>query len=139
MDHFGIGLALRGMFQTYLRCARQTGRTTSLIDSVRDGDRIVFVNEQQARLVKGRLHDRGLKTVECVVVPPDQVVRLFEMGTPKGRTIFDHVWIEAFYERAIDRALAEVDHLQRETSGPGAAHEETRIQAMAEISHRRWR
>ena len=41
MDHFGIGAALLGAANIYFNSARQTGRTTSLIESVKDGDRII--------------------------------------------------------------------------------------------------
>ena len=48
MDHFGIGAAMRGMFLNYMHSARRSGRTTSLVESVKDGDRIVFAERREA-------------------------------------------------------------------------------------------
>lgn len=33
MDHFGIGSAVKGALEVYLRASRGTGRTTSLLES----------------------------------------------------------------------------------------------------------
>jgi hypothetical protein len=50
---------------------------------------------------------------------------VFEFGTPQGRTIFDHTWVEQQYMAAIARTMQEIDHLEREASGYGEAHRET--------------
>ena len=52
MDHFGIGAAMRGMALTYIQSARRTGRTTSVVESVKDGDRIVFADRREAERVR---------------------------------------------------------------------------------------
>jgi len=128
MDHFGIGAAMQGVAQTYFRSARRTGRTTSLVDSVKDGDRIVFAESREAERVRRLCLERGVK-VDCVVVDPKTPQRVFERGTPTGRTIFDNSWIELKYLEAIERTQQGIDHLEREASGYGAAHRETRRQA----------
>lgn len=128
MDHFGIGAAVKGVVQTYFRTARGTGRTTSLIESVKDGDRVVFLTKQDAQRTERLFRDRGV-VVECVIIPVDQPDRVFERGTPKGRTIFDHRWVEEFYTSAIDRAASAIDHFERQSSGYGEAHREARRQA----------
>ena len=125
MDHFGIGAALLGAAQIYFRSARGTGRTTSLIESVKDGDRIVVSTSREVRRIEGLLAERGLK-VAVLVVNPDNPGRLFEVGTSEGRTIFDHSWVEQYYQQALERASSGLDHLQRESSGFGTAHYETR-------------
>ena len=40
MDHFGIGAGLTGAMDIYFHASRGTGRTTSLVDSVKEGDRV---------------------------------------------------------------------------------------------------
>jgi hypothetical protein len=137
MDHFGIEAAMRGMLLTYQRCARQSGRTTSLVESVKDGDRIVFAERREAERVERLLKERGVK-VACIVIDPNDARRLMERGSlsSDGRTIFDHTWVESFYAQAIDRAASDIDFLQRETSGYGEAHRETARRAK-EIA--RWR
>lgn len=128
MDHFGIGAAIQGITRVYFRSARQTGRTTSLVESVKDGDRIVFANGKEAEIMRRLCVERGVK-VECIVVEPRTPERVFEIGTPEGRTIFDHTWVEQRYLLALDRVQQEIDYLERVASGYGEAHRETRRRA----------
>ena len=128
MDHFGIGAAIQGIASVYFRSARQTGRTTSLVESVKDGDRIIFANGKEAERVRRLCLERGV-TVECIVVEPKTPERVFERGTPEGRTIFDHSWVEQRYLFVLDCAQQEIDHLEREASGYGEAHRETKRRA----------
>lgn len=125
MDHFGIGAAMQGMARIYCQSARRTGRTTSLVESVKAGDRIVFADSREAERVRLLCLERGVE-VECIVVDPKTPERAFERGTPEGRSIFDHSWVEQWYLLALENARAGLDHLERETSGYGEAHRETR-------------
>jgi hypothetical protein len=131
MDHFGIGAAMRGMLLNYQHCARRTGRTTSLVESVKDGDRIVFADRREAERVERLLKERAID-VACIVVDPNNPGRLMERPSLSDdrRTIFDHTWVELFYQQAIERAAADIDYLQRETSGRGEAHRNTARQAV---------
>lgn len=137
MDHFGIGAAMRGMLLNYQYSSRRTGRTTSLVESVKDGDRIVFADRREAERVERLVKERGV-TVKCIVIDPKDPGRLMERGSLSGdgRTIFDHTWVEQFYTAAIERAASDIDHLQRETSGHGEAHRETARRAEEIV---RWR
>ena len=125
MDHFGIGQAMTGMVRTYFMSARRTGRTTSLVESVKDGDRIVFSNAREMDRVKRLLRDRGAK-VECIVIDPLSPERICERGPSQGRTIFDHTWVELYYSALIDGGQRGLDRLEREASGHGEAHRETK-------------
>lgn len=128
MDHFGIGAAVRGAAIIYMQSARQTGRTTSLVESVKDGDRIIFGDGREAKRVERLCKERGVK-VECVVVSPKEPEGVFDRGTPQGRTIFDHSWVEQYYLNAIEQAQGDIDRLERQASGYGEAHRETRRRA----------
>jgi len=128
MDHYGIGAALKGAVSVYFHSARRTGRTTSLVESVKDGDRIVFADEREANRVRRLCLDRGVN-VECVVVDPRRPEGVFERGTPEGRSIFDHSWVEQQYVYRLESVRLDIDHLERQTSGYGEAHRETRRQA----------
>jgi hypothetical protein len=124
MDHFGIGAGMQAAAAIYMHSARRTGRTTSLVESVKDGDRIVFSDPREAARVKRLCDERGVY-VDCRVVDPKTPERVFEFGTPQGRTRFDHTWVEQRYTAAIARTMQEIDHLEREASGYGEAHRET--------------
>lgn len=128
MDHFGIGAAIQGAAKIYMQSARCTGRTTSLVESVKEGDRICFADSKEAERVRRLCLERGV-AIECVVIDPKQPERIFERGTPKGRTLFDHSWVQQYYLAAIERAGAEIDHFEQQASGYGEAHRETRRRA----------
>ena len=128
MDQFGIGQGMKGITNVYYQSARQTGRTTALVESVKNGDRICFLNAKEAERVKRLCRNRGVE-VECIVVPPKSPDKLFDRGTSEGRTIFDHSWVEAFYANAIERAAQDISHFERESSGFGMDHRETQQKA----------
>lgn len=125
MDLFGIGAAMKSMSRVYFQSARGCGRTISMVESLKDGDRIVFVNRNEAERVERMCKERGVD-VECIVVPVKEPNKLFERGTSQGRTIFDHSWVEERYKLYIDDCENELDFFERENSGYGEAHRETK-------------
>ena len=56
--------------------------------------------------------------------------KLLQKPPSKGRTLFDHTWVERFYLHQMEQAIQEIDHLQRESSGFGTQHIETRRTAI---------
>ena len=134
MDLFGIGLAIQGMTEMYFRGARGAGRTISMIESVQDGDRIIFVKGDEARRVERLLKERN-KDVACITIPPSKNPMEI-LGTSQGRTVFDHSWVEEFYLRAIDRTAKDINYFQENLSGFGTPHIETRRMAKEAA---RWR
>lgn len=135
MDAFGIGNGVQGAVNIYCQSARRTGRTTALVESLKDGDRVVFTDRREADRVKHLCKELGV-AIDTMVVETTDPSRLFDKGTPTGRTVFDHSWVEKFYMEAIASAQKQIDHFQRETSGFGMAHVETRMKAQ-EIA--KWR
>jgi len=131
MDHFGIGAAMKGMLLTYVQTSRRTGRTTSLLESLKDGDRVIFSDVRHAREFERLTKERGIK-VDCVTIDPgdDLGLNKLESSPGDGRTILDHVWVEQYYERWIDRTARVIDNIQKNLSGYGAAHRETRRSAI---------
>lgn len=125
MDHFGIGAGLLGAANIYFNSARQTGRTTSLIESLKDGDRIVVRTYQEGYYLKSRLVGRGLK-VDILSISPTTPEKLFEQPASQGRTIFDHQWLEDYYNISLRSIVKSLDNMQRDLSGFGTAHYETR-------------
>lgn len=128
MDIFGIGTALQGATRIYFKSARRTGRTTSMLESLSDGDRVYFPTNQQAIYFEDFAKQRG-KKIECRVVCPKHPTRVFDMGTCQGRAVFDHSWLEKFYLEQLNYAEETVDKLQKETSGWGEAHKQTKLKA----------
>lgn len=128
MDIFGIGNAIRGCLTIYFQGARRSGRTTHMIDSLHDGDRVVFSNSVEADRVRRLCKERGVD-VDIVTVDPRRPYDLFERPTSRRRTVFDHIWVEQYYQAAFDRAEADLKHITTQCSGYGEAHRETRRRA----------
>mgnify|MGYP000302334208 CR=1 FL=1 len=129
MDAFGIGAALQGTQQVYFRSARQTGRTTALLESLKPGDHVVCADAKSVARYKRLIEELGVKNIRLSVVAVNDPQSLFEKPTAEGRTVFDHTWLELFYTRQLEEATRFIDKLQREASGPGMAHVETRLAA----------
>jgi hypothetical protein len=128
-DFFGIGNAIRGGVHIYFSGSRQTGRTQSLVNSLKDGDRVIFTTHQEAKRVERLALDRGI-TISCAVINPKTPETIFEHATSQGRTIFDHSWVEQFYANAIEKAASDIFWLEVQSSGFGEAHRETQRKAL---------
>lgn len=129
MDFFGIGAAVQGAARIYFRSACRSGRTTYLINSLKPGDRVIFKNHQEMNRVRNLCKERGVQEISFVVTPPKDPSRIFNRGTPQGRVIFDHSWLEDYYNLQLENIDQDITHLEREASGWNEAHEETRLAA----------
>lgn len=130
MDHFGIGAAMKSMAQIYSHSARRTGRTTAFMNSLKDGDRIVCAQGREAERLRRLCQERSLNVTVLAISPKDPGA-LFQHGTSKGRTLFEHTWVEQYFQLVIEGAVDRIDVLQRESSGRGLQHEQTRQQSEA--------
>jgi hypothetical protein len=128
MDHFGIGAALLGAARIYSQSARRSGRTTSLLESLNDGDRVCCADRASSDDLRRRIAERKLK-VEVITISPSRPDEISQRSTSTGRTLFDHSWVEQYYQLALEHAAASIDHFQRQSSGFGTAHIETRRKA----------
>ena len=128
MDAFGIGNAIIGAARVYFQSARRTGRTTALLESLQPGDRVVCLSTQQAQHLRQRIKDQNIDAT-VIVVPTEIPERVFEQRTSIGRTIFDHAWVEQYYLNQLEHAVSDIDSIQRQSSGYGQPHLETKLSA----------
>jgi hypothetical protein len=124
MDHFGIGNGLRGATRIYFQSGRRTGRTTSLIDSLKGGERVICSEPRDAERIRRACRERDIR-VDVIVQNPTRLHALADLPKSEGRTLFDHSWVESFYMRAFEQATQDVDHWQHLLSGDDAKHEPT--------------
>lgn len=102
MNDYGIGAALRGVAEVYFRAARRTGRTTTLLENLQNGDRVVFATKKEAsnfmRVAAGTV------IIHPLVVDPSRPGSLQSHFSrcSTGRTFFDHGWLEEFYRYALE-------------------------------------
>lgn len=118
MDHSGIGSALIATSNVYFKSARQSGRTTQLLDSVKDGDRIIFATHKEARRFEQLAKEKG-KCIEVVSVGTGNYGIEFihqNLTTSKGRTFFDHGWVEARYLHVLEDERKFIDKMQNDLS-----------------------
>ncbi len=125
MDFFGIGQMVTAVVEVAFRSGRQTGRTTTLVESLKDGDRVICPNSSVVRHVEKLCKQRGLD-VQVLLIPPGDAHKVLEYGTAQGRCLFEHTWVEEYYRQAISRASNEISHLQASATGYDYRHIETR-------------
>lgn len=126
-DTFGIGTAIRGIINNYFICSRNTGRTISMIQSLKEGDRVIFHSSDHARYAERIAKEFGVK-LEYSVIPPHKADEVFRRRT-EGRTIFDHTWLEIYYQNVFENAFKHISNITVESSGYGIRHLETKRQA----------
>ena len=129
MDFFGIGVGIEGAARVYCISARQSGRTISLINSLKTGDRVVFHNIDEAKRVKNLCKARHIK-IDYIIVPTGKPYRIFDKGPSQGRTILDHSWVENFYLERIASLKYDIQTFQVKASGGDEANEETKQKAI---------
>ena len=127
-DIFGIYEGVCGAAGIYFRSARGAGRTTNMIYALKEGDRVVFPNEQTAREAKRLCKERDVD-IDCIIVPPKYPELAFQKGTSQGRTLFSHEWLEEYYTNALLKAGQGVRELQTRLSGYGEPHIKTKLKA----------
>lgn len=125
MDDYGIGNSVRGAIRILFSGSRGTGRTIRMLERYQEGDRIIVTNDREKRRLKHLGKELG-KEIQCIVVDPEVPSSLLDHGTPQGRSIFDHTWVEQFYECATTETFGRLKHLQEITSGSGVKHRETK-------------
>lgn len=129
MDIFGIGPAIQAVSEVYFTSARRTGRTTHLVQTLRNGDYVVTVDEKQAHILRGLLRTTGL-AVEVVVVDPARPDFSPVYLNQTGRTLFDHTWIETRYRLAQSREADYLTYQMKELSA--------NTEALEAAQHRIW-
>lgn len=94
MDSYGIGNGVKGAVSVYFRSSRRTGRTSQLVDNVRNGDRIVFKDPIEADRARRLCLDKGV-SIKTLVVNPARPEDLFDKtrGDASSRLLFDHSWV----------------------------------------------
>jgi hypothetical protein len=127
-DMFGIGSAVTSALNVVFGAQRATGRTTRLIESVKDGDRIIAATGREADRLARLLKQRGVN-VSVAVIDPLNPYKLFELRTAQGRTIFDHTWVEMRYQKAISDAADQMTEMEGRLSGYDWRHRETQEKA----------
>lgn len=105
MDIYGIGIALKAQAEIYFRTARRSGRSTLMLNSMKDGDVAVFHTNKDAEWFKREAELKG-KKIKCVVAD-----HLQDLGR-YPRQVLDHRLVERIYEDKLAEAERMITQLQ---------------------------
>lgn len=108
MDEYGIGSAASMGLHLYEASSRGTGRTTRMVERLRDDDQVVCRSAKEAERIRRLLKDAGKSTK---VVSVQHASDLYDRTQrAKGRTYFDHDWVHQYFVDAVKDAE---DNLRR--------------------------
>lgn len=100
-DPWGVGEAVQHGMRMFSHGKRATGRSTMLLNSVKDRDTVVFAQRMEAQRME-RLFMQVGKKVKTIVKDPSQGIGealsyLNANYDRRGDLHFDHSWFEAIY------------------------------------------
>lgn len=102
-DIYGIGVTIKSSIDNYFRWARGSGRTSLLTEYIKQGDIIIFVTNDEAEYVKRIAKEKGINIKTIVINPSRHFELSVKMAGLSGRLVFDHRWVELFYQIQIER------------------------------------
>ncbi|MDP1628819.1 hypothetical protein [Parvibaculum sp.] len=114
IDIYGIGIQIRTLVTTWQNYSRRTGRTAQLVDAARDGDRVICHKPSEAVELERRFRLAGKTVQVCLCDTAENPLAKF--GTARGRTWFDHGWIETFYGNRLTEAARDIAYLEEAMS-----------------------
>lgn len=123
MDIYGIGAAALGAYRAVLVALRGTGRTQRLLESVKEGDTVIFRTHHEAHSFTRMARELWSKKIYYQVVPTTPE-GLNQILCPRGNLHFDHTWVEAYYEDVLQEAAT---HLTRVTTKLSASSKAPRL------------
>ena len=112
MDMFGITNAIKVMLRGYSLGSRASGRTTYLLAQLKDGDTVLCSCIGETEHLRQLVHAKGL-IVDVKCLPPTEPTSVMDRmhRYAKGRVLFDHGWVEAFYADQFDSAAKQLETL----------------------------
>lgn len=115
-DPWGVGEALAMAMKMYIHTKRATGRTTMLLDSLKEGDMVICATTREAQRIERLARGRGFEHVIAVGRDPtigrsalSQIHQ--DMIQTKRRIVFDHTYFEALYWWVIHDTMSALTQL----------------------------
>ena len=113
-DPFGIGRALQHGLRMFMHTTRRSGRTTDMLNMVREDDVVVTSMRQEAHRLQNLVNRRGFKNVDVVCVEPRGLGAVYERLAARRprRVIFDHLFFETYYSYMVDQAFEDLSRFK---------------------------
>lgn len=93
--------------------ARQSGRTSRMVERVRDGEMVVCLNAASARRMTELLRQQGKHRVRVVTSAPQQNEFVSTTAGYSGRLHLDHSFVWEWFSRALIDARNELDGIAK--------------------------
>lgn len=116
MEDYGIGGAVRMGRLVFSQASRRSGRTARMIERARPGDIIVVGEEAERRRIERILKDEKKPDVRVIVLSPNRHPMDWHGTNPRGAMIFDHSWIEGWWDGKIEGIRAELEMIEQAMS-----------------------
>lgn len=110
-DEYGLFAAVKAGFHTFSMMARRTGRTTRMIERIKDGDVLICSTSDERRDLEWRLRQAGKDKVKIVVQDPTKRFDNPALWT-NGEVHFDHWWVEQRIADALKVTEADLLHIR---------------------------
>jgi len=102
-DIYGIASGVRAAADIHFEAKRQSGRTTRLVEQVRPGDTVIFLNQKAVAFFQRRMKAAGrcMDDLDVQTLNPSHLYTFLEGWRGEARILFDHDWLEEFYRQRI--------------------------------------
>lgn len=114
MDTYNIANSMRVGLEMLMQGARQSGRTTRMLDGLKDGDRIITSDTRNVRILQNQARQRGLNVEVIFWSVKEMHCNIYRLKKSAGRTVFDHVFIENFWKTRIADIERELVAIEQE-------------------------
>lgn len=114
-DPFGNFEAVVHGWRMFMHAKRATGRTTAMVNSLREGDLVIVTGSAHGRHLKMSCKDAGFE-IETYIAPTDY--RCHDLmqhlsGRRHTRIMFDHTWVESFIADRLQNMQEEFGDLNK--------------------------
>lgn len=115
-DPTGIGVAIESMVHVYRQTARQTGRTSQMLRTLKDGDRVYVATGGERLRLERACKEAGINA-EIVMLDPRRPGDISNRPPCAGAALFEHSWVEEFYLDNVRRMQNHIREMQEYASG----------------------
>lgn len=113
---------LRAALNLFEQGARRSGRTTRMIEALRNGDTIICASGAYAGELTRLIGRERPELISVRVFVCETFEDAYRRTRGAGRVILDHEWVRVFYHRALDQAERELADLTFYNAPAGDQH-----------------
>ena len=112
MKLYNIPEGIRSSIEIFFNCSRGTGRTTSMLKSLKTGDTVVFLTHDEAIRVYNQCRSARIE-IKYVVATVREIGKVISYSNRCKDLILDHRWVEEYYRQAVETATKDLKYLTK--------------------------